>query len=357
MDAPVASSIRLRRCVERARDFERSHVGRFEARRQQGRAVDGHGDLHLDHLWFEEGAERPIAIDCLEFDDALRRIDTASEVAFLAMDLLYRGARLESEQFLAAYAAEADDYGLYGVVDYFIAYRALVRAKVAALASRDAGIPEIQREEAAESARRHVELADQALEPRGEGRLVAVGGAVGSGKTTVANALADALGGVSISSDRVRKHTLGLEASQRAPASAYEASERRRIYGAILDRAEATLESGRTVILDATFGCAALRDRVLSLARRCDVPSFFVEVRCQPDVARRRLAQRAAAGRSASDAGPELHDASRVGFEPPNEWPAAERVCIETDDSRWPTAVDPLCERIRKLEHRPSVSE
>jgi aminoglycoside phosphotransferase family enzyme/predicted kinase len=346
VDARVAPAGQLARCLARASSFERTCADRFEARREAGRAVDGHGDLHLDHVWFERGADHPIAIDCLEFDESLRRIDAASEVAFLAMDLRYRDSWRLGERFLSAYAGEMDDYGLYGVVDYFIAYRALVRAKVAALASRDVGIPELQRESAGESARRHVELADRALAPSGRGRLIAVGGAVGTGKTTVAAAVADHLGGVVISADRVRKHLLGLAATDRAPESAYEPAARRRIYGAILDRANPVLESGRTVVLDATFGCAALRDRVLTLGHQRDVPTHFIEVRCSPDVARRRLARRAAEGRSASDAGPELHDASRVGFEPPTEWPEADRICIETDVTSWPMAVARFCERV-----------
>jgi aminoglycoside phosphotransferase family enzyme/predicted kinase len=357
VDARIAPVGQLGRCLERASTFERTYTDRFEARREEGRAVDGHGDLHLDHLWFEHGADHPIAIDCLEFDAALRHIDAASEVAFLAMDLRYRDSWRLGERFLSAYAGEMDDYGLFGVVDYFIAYRALVRAKVAALASRDVGIPELQRESAAESARRHIELADRALDPPGRGRLIAVGGAVGTGKSTVSAAIADHLGGVVISADRVRKHVLGLAATDRAPESAYQPAARRRIYGAILDRALPVLESGRTVILDATFGCAALRDRVLTLGRQRGVPAYFVEVRCAPEVARRRLARRAAAGRSASDAGPELHDASRVGFEPPSEWPEANRACIETDVTSWPMAVARFCERLSAQDPKEDSAE
>src|SRR5262249_57758672 len=72
------------RSAARAAAVERA--ARFEARREAGRAVDGHGDLHLAHVWFEADRAAPIFVDCLEFDTGLRRIDAAADVAFLAMD-------------------------------------------------------------------------------------------------------------------------------------------------------------------------------------------------------------------------------------------------------------------------------
>ena len=87
----AARRARAARGRARAPSRER-HADRFERRRLAGRAVDGHGDLHLQHLWYERDDADPIAIDCLEFSEALRRIDAAAEVAFPAMDLRYRGA-------------------------------------------------------------------------------------------------------------------------------------------------------------------------------------------------------------------------------------------------------------------------
>ena len=117
----------------------------FERRRRAGRAVDAHGDLHLDHVWFETDTSPPILIDCIEFNEDLRRIDAASELAFLAMDLGYRGRNDLADGVLSTYATHTDDYGLFAVVDLFSAYRALVRAKVAALAAGQDSIAAEQR--------------------------------------------------------------------------------------------------------------------------------------------------------------------------------------------------------------------
>jgi aminoglycoside phosphotransferase family enzyme/predicted kinase len=335
----------LQRASELTRRFEGEHAERFERRRRAGRAVEGHGDLHLQHVWFE--TDEPIAIDCLEFDDGLRRIDAASDVAFLVMDLRYRDADALAATFLSAYAAESDDYDLYGMVDYFSAYRAIVRAKVAAIAALDPGIEPDQRERAAASACRHMELAVRVLEPSVRGGIVAVGGTVGSGKTSVAGLLASALGAAAISSDRVRKRLLGLEASAPAPASAYTREARSRVYAALRERAERVLESGRHAILDATWGERGERERVLELARRHGVPALFVEVRCDPEIAAARLARRAANGTSASDAGPGLLDASRAGFQPPSEWPGGSLAVVETDAGDWRDRVRSIAESFK----------
>jgi aminoglycoside phosphotransferase family enzyme len=179
--ASGAAPAELARAREGCRKFVREHAARFEARRREGCAVDGHGDLHLQHVWFERPGAAPIAIDCLEFNADLRRIDAAAEVAFTAMDLVYRGHEPLAERFLGVYAGARDDFDLYGVVDYFASYRAAVRAKVAALAARDPDIGAEQRERAAQSARRHLALAARLLEPRAPGALVLVGGVVGTG--------------------------------------------------------------------------------------------------------------------------------------------------------------------------------
>jgi aminoglycoside phosphotransferase family enzyme/predicted kinase len=340
---------RLERLESLCVGFAREHADRFEARRLAGRAVDAHGDLHLAHVWFERDDAEPLAIDCLEFDAELRRIDAASEVAFFAMDLAYRGADSLAERFLRVYAGLRDDFDLYRVVDWFASYRAAVRAKVAAIAAGERGIDAAQRARAAESASRHLALALRHLDAPGSPLLVLVGGAVGSGKTTVSGALADALGGAVVSSDRVRKHRLGLAPGEHAASSAYTSDAKAAVYQGMLERAEPVWSSGRVVVLDATFGARHERERVRERAERAGVPVFFVETRCDADVATARLEARRRAGRDPSDAGPELVAASRAGFEPPGERPAAERAVVDTTPPGWRADLEALAARLARL--------
>jgi aminoglycoside phosphotransferase family enzyme/predicted kinase len=338
----------LAETADAVRVFAKQHAQRFEARRLAGCAVDGHGDLHLQHIWFESDDADPVIIDCLEFSESLRQIDTAAEVAFTAMDLRYRDQPILADRFLRSYACERDDFGLYGVVEFFIAYRALVRAKVAAIASLDETIDSGQRARAAASASRHLVLANDALVKRSPGALVWVGGVVGTGKSTVADALAELLGGVTISSDRVRKQLARLPQASRVEVlpdeGLYAPDQIERTYAALFERARPVIESGRTAILDATFSRRRHRAMATELAAELGVRQRMIEVRCAPEVALERLARRQAGGSSASDAGPEFYERSVARFEPVDGSERSQVLC--TDGEGWR---DALADRVSDL--------
>ncbi len=321
--------------AERERAQRQTFLERVERRRQQGRAVDGHGDLHLQHVWLERADSEPLLIDCIEFSDELRHIDAASEVAFPSMDLRYRGQGALAELFLRHYARERDDFDLYGVVDAFESYRAAVRAKVAALAARDDSVGAEQRLAATRSAREHLELAVEGLAPRPAGRVWLVGGVVGTGKSTAAEIVADVRGGAVVASDRVRKGIAGFGASERPdPGLLYDPEHTERTYAGLLDRARPVAASGRDVVLDATFSSKRHREAAQQLATELGSELVFLETRCAADVAIARLARRQAAGLDPSDAGPERHRHSVAGFEPVSAGDAVHEL-IHTDAEDW----------------------
>ena len=338
---PRISYERLR---ARSDAFVERHRDAIEARRRAGRAVDGHGDVHLQHVWFEPGAVAPLLIDCIEFSDGLRRIDAAAEVAFLAMDLRYRGRPRLAERFLRVYARERDDYDLYRPLDWFVSYRAAVRAKVAALAADDAAIGPAQRALAARSARRHLALALRALLPRPRGALVLVAGLVGTGKSTAAEVLADAAGGVVVASDRVRKALHGLAPTERGGAGLYDSDQKDAVYAALLERAEPVVESGRVAVLDATYAEERHRRDALAWAARHARAACVVETTCAAETALARLARREARGTDASDAGPSLYAWSAAHFEPIR---GVERRVVRTDAPHWRAALRGLARELR----------
>ena len=331
-DSNLVSDDRIEALKSKTQMRLSSLQARFEGRRLEGRAVDGHGDLHLDHVWFEKGANEPLIIDCVEFNDDLRRIDGASEVAFLAMDLCYRERPELAEVFLHAYASRADDYGLFGVVDFFAGYRALVRAKVAALAALQASIAKEQRAGARQSVESHLRLAETFLEPSANPEVIVICGTVGSGKSTVARNLALAGRGIPIASDRVRKALAGVSATARTAAKPdegiYRPEQTERVYRGLLERAEPVLEGGRTAILDASFSTRAQRDAARAWAADRRIPIRLIEVRCDPIVAETRLRERERLGADPSDAGPDFLPVSRTRFEAPDEWPASSRQLV-----------------------------
>ena len=168
----------------------------FDERIGDGRAVDGHGDLLADDIFcLDDG---PRILDCIEFDDALRLGDGLSDAAFLAMDLERLGRPDLAEQFLAAYREATADAWPASLEHHHIAYRAQVRAKVAAIRAAQGDPASVA------DARRHLEQAHAHL-IAGRVQLVLVGGLPGTGKSTLAAGLERELGMCVIRSDELRK--------------------------------------------------------------------------------------------------------------------------------------------------------
>jgi uncharacterized protein len=301
---------------------------RFRLRVEQGRIRDGHGDLRLEHMYFE--TDEPIVIDCVEFNRQLRGGDVAADVAFLAMELTARSHVDLAEPFLAAFAVASDDHDLYGVVDFYAGYRAWVRGKVAAFLAADPDTPSEKASRKAQEARSLFELARSYAKARTRtAPVVAVGGLIGSGKSTLAEALSRATGAPVVSSDRVRKALAGIRPTERAVQEAYSAVFSARTFDELFRRAAGVLASGRGVVLDATFRERALRLRARDLARQHGRPFLFVETVCDDATLRERLRQRAM-GPSVSDAGEALLDRMRREFEPVTEFDPGQHVRANT---------------------------
>ena len=341
---PIAGVIdddRLSRLAGRTREFFDTHRDQFETRRVEGRAVDGHGDLHLAHVWFETDDSDPLFIDCIEFSDRLRQIDGASEVAFIAMDLMYRGHADLADRFLRRYAADSDDFHLYSVVDYFLSYRAAVRAKVAVIVAVEAEIPDAQRRAARASASRHLDLASDVLSSRGLGAVVAMAGVVGTGKSSAAQEVAAGLAGtVVISSDRIRKRLGRLDPLDRTGASTdsgiYTEDVTRRVYRGLLDRAESVIDSGRVAVLDATFSSPDQRERAAAFAAEHRVPFLIIETRCQEACVLQRLEEREQQALDPSDAAPGYYRESVSRFVPVRGQEQGAHIVVATDAPSWP---------------------
>jgi aminoglycoside phosphotransferase family enzyme/predicted kinase len=313
-------------------DFLRDRERVFERRIEDGRIRDGHGDLRLDHLYLGDDGELTI-VDCIEFSARFRCADVAADVAFLSMDLAAHGHVELAERFLARYARASDDYDLYAVIDFYESYRAYVRGKVSALTARQTS-SELA-EHARADARRHFALALSAgrrslLAPV----VVAVGGVIASGKSTIADALADRLSAVVIDADRTRKHLARLAPTTRDTSAAFEGlydpAMTDRVYAEMMHRASTVLESGRPVILDASFRTEELRRAARELASEHGVPFLMVDRRVRPEVCRERL-ERRERETSVSDGRLAIFDAFRARVEAPEELSAAELLVLDTE--------------------------
>ena len=262
-----------------AREFLLGRGPLLRQRVADGFVVDGHGDLLSEDVFcLDDG---PRLLDCVEFDDQLRRVDGVDDAACLAMDLHRRGVPSLAAAFLQRYREFTGDPAPEALLHHYIAYRALVRAKVACLKG------------AAESvdAQRHLALAlEQAR--RGRVRLVLVGGLPGTGKSTLAAELAEHLGARLVSSDRLRTELFGPAEPSAYGTGQFAPDRIDQVYERLLDRAEHLLARGESVVLDASWTSERHRRPARELgARTC---SDLVPLRCiaPAEVVRDRLGER-----------------------------------------------------------------
>jgi len=265
----------------------------FRDRRAAGFVRECHGDLHLRNLAWVDGA--PVAFDCIEFNDNLRWIDVLSDVAFLVMDLQDRGQPRLASRFLNAYLEHTGDYGHLEVLPYYLAYRALVRAKVTAIRLGQEGLEASEREAAEREFEAYLELAlGYAREP--EPMLVVTCGLSGSGKTTLTTPLLEVLDAIRLRSDVERKRLFGLKPGESGRADVgegiYDAAAGDRTYAWLLELARALLGAGKTVIVDATFLDPARRAPFAALAQELAVRYRVLELTASPEVLKRRLRAR-----------------------------------------------------------------
>jgi uncharacterized protein len=322
------------RCALRAyqRGFLQREQVLLEARARGGFVRDGHGDLRLEHCYRQPDGSF-IVIDCIEFNDRFRYADVCADLSFLTMDLRHHGRADLAELFVASYARVSHDYPLYGLLDFYESYRATVRGKVSAMLAQDPLVEADTRERAAKEARRYLLQAIAAgARPLGVPTLWVTFGAIASGKSTLARALAEKLGLAVLSADYTRKELLGVHpelARHEAPfAGAYSAGMTDSVYDTLLARAGLLLASGRSVVLDATFRARAHRQRARDLARQHGAELRFVECRVARSVALARLATRSLAP-SVSDGRGEIYDAFVASYEPPDELPSSELLQVD----------------------------
>ncbi len=285
----------------------------LDARVDEGRVSDGHGDLLADDIFaLPDG---PRILDCLEFDEGLRVCDGLADAAFLAMDLERLGAPAAARLFLSAYEHAAGDTPAGSLEDLYLAYRAHIRSKVSCIRARQDPQPDI-----VARARELSELALAHLE-RGRVRLVLAGGLPGSGKTTVAENLATAAGWVHLSSDVTRRGLDGLDGDQHRDdgfrSGRYAPDMTAWTYDTMLEQARAALTSGNSVILDASWIDQRSREHARSLARDAQADLVELQLTAPPGLADARILRRTA---GPSEATPAIRRRLAADADP---WPEA----------------------------------
>jgi aminoglycoside phosphotransferase family enzyme/predicted kinase len=319
--------------------FIRKNTPLFNRRIKEGRIRDCHGDLHAAHICFTDSI---CIYDCIEFNDRFRYCDVASEMAFLAMDLDHYGRADLSRSLINAYVAESGDRELPKLLGFYKGYRAYVRGKVESFKLDDPYIADEEKKKTQDIAASYFDLARAYT--RVKPLLFITVGLVGTGKSTLAQALAKRLGLAIISSDVTRKQLAGIPVTEHRfegfDSGIYSAELSRRTYDKMFSGVGDILKEGGSVVLDASFIRAEERLKAKRLAEETGADFYIIECTLDEANIKKRLERRLKEG-SISDGRWEIFRPQKKAFEPVREASAPKHAIIDT--SR------PLAENIRQI--------
>ncbi len=311
----------------------------FDNRVKDGKIRDCHGDLRTDHIYFVSKSflsnsvnvnsscnsnktdfasdhcasnyKEIQIIDCIEFNERFRLQDIASDLAFLVMDMDYHGFSDEASLFLDYYVKYADDPGVFILLDFYKCYRAMVRCKVNCFRLNSDDLDKQIRDNIIQTARRYLELAYTYALKFARPKLFILCGMQASGKSTIAKELADFMGIELLSSDIIRKELFKIDPIDSSVSQfeqgIYSKSITNLTYGRMFLQAQEILESGSSVILDATFAKSHFRDEAKILAQNRNIEILFVECYANESVVKKRLIQR--------ENNPSISDARIIHFD------------------------------------------
>jgi uncharacterized protein len=313
------------------------HRALIEDRADLGIPCDAHGDIRMDHVYLFPDNPPPddlAVVDCIEFNVRFRAADPVADMAFLVMDLIRHGHRDLASWFRDAYLAFAGDDQGAALVAFYVSYRAAVRAKVNGIKGGAPELSDSERTKAQVDARAQWLLALSLLEEYSRRPcLVLVGGLPGTGKSTLARALASHAGFEVIRSDQVRKELAMASGAATTgdpngyASGIYTPEWNDRTYQECLARAEAALFEGKRVLIDASFRDERQRRRFLDLAAHWSVPGTLLICQADAAVVKSRLEERRD---DASDADWAIYLQATQRWEPPG--PGTQQLCqtIET---------------------------
>lgn len=303
-------------------------IPQLAQRKAEGFVRECHGDIYLDNVTLVDG--EVTLFDCIEFNDAFRWIDVMSDVAFMAMDLEDRGLPELARRFVNAYLEHTGDYAGLMVLDYYKAYRAMVRAKVALLRLSQPDLPEAERQAVFTRYLGYTALAERYTSIPSRFGLVTCG-ISGSGKSTLSLQLVEQLGVVRLRSDVERKRLFGAGPADQSAAGLYNAERSDQTYARLGSLAAQVLAAGYPVIVDATCLKRAQRAELAHLIESQGVPLVLIHCEAALDTIELWLAARQAEGRDPSDADISVVRQQLEHFEPLTDAEQLHAVKVRTD--------------------------
>ncbi|WP_407315021.1 AAA family ATPase [Pseudomonas sp. nanlin1] len=313
----------------------------LEQRKANGFIRECHGDIHLGNATVID--DQVVVFDCIEFNEPFRFTDVYADAGFLAMDLEDRGLKSLARRFISQYLELTGDYQGLQLLNFYKAYRAMVRGKIA-LFSMPAEATGIQRATALKQYRNYANLAESysAIPSR---FLAITSGVSAVGKSQVAMRLVEALGAVRLRSDVERKRLFGAESTQGVGEGIYSETASADTYARLNELASQVLQAGFPVVIDATYLKSAQRHSAAQVAEATGVPFLILDCNAPMAVITSWLQQRQSANNDPSDATLEVIEAQQAQREALSAAEALHVKRVETNESG---SLDQLVEQIRQ---------
>lgn len=296
-------------------------LSHFSARKASGFIRACHGDMHLGNTVLWKGF--PTFFDCIEFNEDFRWTDVMNDVAFMAMDLTFHHKADLANYFVNRYLEYTGDYEGAPLLRYYMSYRAMVRAVIAAFLMSQNPEEDVLVKNALTTCRAYLQLAKTLCYPT-RYSLTITYGIAGSGKSTASQSWMMAHAAVRLRSDVERKRLYQVALFEPTPESmkemVYSAASTQKTFERLYRLAGSLLKAKMSVIVDATFLKQKERALFQSLAEQLDIP-FHILVCPTPDdvTLEDRLIKRACLGHEASDASFNIAQVQKEWMEPLTE--------------------------------------
>ncbi|MFJ4143947.1 bifunctional aminoglycoside phosphotransferase/ATP-binding protein [Pseudomonas sp. NPDC089734] len=304
-------------------------------RKAEGFIRECHGDIHLGNATVIDG--NVVLFDCIEFNEPFRMTDVYADIGFLAMDLEDRGLKSLSRRLISQYLELSGDYQGLEVLNFYKAYRAMVRAKVA-LFSQPADADGVQRAATLRQYRNYANLAES-YSAIPSSFLAITHGVSAVGKSHVAMRLVEALGAIRLRSDVERKRLFTEQ------AGLYSADASKATYDRLHQLAETVLRAGFSVVIDATYLKQEHRNAAAKAAETTGVPFLILDCEAPQAVIAGWLKQRQEQNNDPSDATLEVIEAQQASREPLT---ADEILCSKHIETNKSSDLDELVDNLRQ---------
>lgn len=286
-----------------SKDFFHLNEARFSKRKSNNFIRECHGDMHLGNIAFWN--KEILIFDGLEFDKKLRWIDVISEIAFIVMDLEHRDQYKFARRFLNLYLEITGDYDGVTLLDFYLVYRAMVRAKVSCIQAQQQSKNKILQQQLTQNYNDHINLALSYIEQK-QPSLIITHGFSGSGKTILSQTILEQVAIIRLRSDVERKRLFGLDIMSNSNSTTndniYSSNATEKTHQRLFKLASAILNKGRSVIIDATFLSREYRQQASELAKQNKAHFYILDCQVSEKILLQRIAKRIQLNNDASEA-------------------------------------------------------